>query len=556
MMDFSDPEPVNQSQKAWVRAYLGRRLSADRQRSLLDATLESRPASDALAAWLKWHDARAYRHLPEGERLWLLPFERARVEALASRQLTGVAINLAKPPEQLAASQPMADFLLHGARLAFTGHSPRHDTAVRLRWRRYDRPRGLLARLVRARHGCEFHELPQFEALLDALEAAADQLDQPGPFAEALRPLLAGLARFRPEGPEPTGEQTAAIPQPEDADAAELVCLDDEAGDDDAQAEHIDPPIDQRYPDYRVFCRDHDECAPATRWLEPEDHAALEGLSAPERFHVRYLVRRLQRRLQAASLRHWQFDLEEGMIDNRRLGRLVTGTADRRVFRYRTESPVPRSFVSFLVDQSGSMRGHRQLMAAMSIDLLTHTLEICGIGCEVLGYTTRFRESNPVQESWTRAGCPAQPGRLNALRHIVFKSAHQPWMRARPSLGLMLRPDFGRENIDGESLDWAASRLASRPEERRILLVISDGAPYDEATVAQNGPGFLDRHLHSVVAQIEASGIHLVAIGAGANMIRFYGRSVTVHEPNTLPDMLCAELEALLLPGYPRGSSR
>lgn len=217
---------------------------------------------------------------------------------------------------------------------------------------------------------------------------------------------------------------------------------------------------------------------------------------------------------------------------------------------------MPDACVTLLVDQSGSMRGERQRMAALAIDLAVHSLEVCRVRCEVLGFTTRFGADNPVAQAWRKAGSPSAPGRLNALRHVVFKTPSQPWRRARPQLGLLLREAFGFENVDGEALHWAARRLAHRPEPRKILVVLSDGAPYDAATAQANGREYLEHHLRAVIAELESSPIHLVAIGTGQEVGRYYRQAVTVRRPEAVAEVLFDRLGDLLTHGRDERSPR
>ena len=186
-----------------------------------------------------------------------------------------------------------------------------------------------------------------------------------------------------------------------------------------------------------------------------------------------------------------------------------------------------------------------------AIDLAVQTLEACRISCEVLGYTTVAGEDNPVYRAWHAHGQPPSPGRLNALRHMIYKSAHDPWRRVRPSLGLMLRADFGRENLDGEALDWAARRLAALPEPRKILLVLSDASPFDAATVAVHGRGYLETHLRQVITAIDASAIQLVAIGTSHRVGYYYRQAVVLNRNESVADTLFAQLGQLLSPSDP-----
>lgn len=382
--------------------------------------------------------------------------------------------------------------------------------------------------------------------MVEALSAARHLLADGPRFAEALHPLIRALAgRYDSPPDNPTSAQPESDAAP-DADPM----ADEERP--DAEIERPggpdrDPASARAYPGYAVFSAAWDEEFPAAHWYRPADVAALRELSCLDRRQVRQLAHRLQRRLLAARLRRWSFDQEEGRLDSRRLARLVGNNNNRRIFRIEQEAPVPEACVTLLVDQSGSMRGVRQHMAALAIDLAAHTLELCQVRCEVLGYTTRFGADNPVSRRWRALDRPGPAARLNALRHIVYKTAEQPWRRARPRLGLLLREGFGYENIDGEALDWAARRLMRQPQPRKVLVVLSDGSPYDEATASAHGREFLENHLRAVIAGIESSPIQLVAIGTGQEVGRFYRQAVTVRRPEAVAEVLFERLGDLLI---------
>jgi len=313
------------------------------------------------------------------------------------------------------------------------------------------------------------------------------------------------------------------------------------------------PPVDRRYPGYAIFTRRWDQVLDAAQLYQPGDALNLRPIPEPDQLQARRLALRLQRRLLAARLRRWSFDLDEGRLDSRRLSRLLSRRPPFAVFRQEDEAPLPEACVTLLVDQSGSMRGLPQRLTAQAIDLAARTLEIAGIRCEVLGFTTRFGADNPLMRAWRAAGQPPRPGRLNAPRHLIYKGADQPWRQRRLYLGLLLREGLGRENLDGEALDWAARRLLARPEPRKVLIVLCDGAPLDEATVAANGRRFLEDHLRAVIAAMESSLIHLAAIGAGGTVGRFYRQALSLYQPDQVADMLFQHLGDLL--NRPHGQS-
>jgi cobaltochelatase CobT len=258
------------------------------------------------------------------------------------------------------------------------------------------------------------------------------------------------------------------------------------------------------------------------------------------------LANRLQRRLLAKQSRAWEFDLDEGILDSARLARVVTNPAYPLSYKREKEMEFRDTVVTLLIDNSGSMRGRPITVAAMSADILARTLERCGVKVEILGFTTRAWKGGQARERWIAGGKPANPGRLNDLRHIIYKPADAPWRRARKSLGLMLREGILKENIDGEALIWAHARLLARTEQRRILMVISDGAPVDDSTLSVNPGNYLERHLREVIAEIERnSPVKLVAIGIGHDVTRYYRRAVTIVDAEQLGGAMLDKLAEL-----------
>jgi cobaltochelatase CobT len=258
------------------------------------------------------------------------------------------------------------------------------------------------------------------------------------------------------------------------------------------------------------------------------------------------LANRLQRRLLAKQNRSWEFDLEEGMLDAARLSRVVTNPAYPLSYKRERDTEFRDTVVALLIDNSGSMRGRPITVAAMSADILARTLERCGVKVEILGFTTRAWKGGQSRERWMAAGKPASPGRLNDLRHIVYKSADAPWRRARRSLGLMLREGLLKENIDGEALLWAHERLLPRSEKRKILMVISDGAPVDDSTLSVNPGNYLEKHLREVIEYIETrSPVELTAIGIGHDVTRYYRRAVTIVDAEQLGGTMLEKLAEL-----------
>jgi cobaltochelatase CobT len=252
---------------------------------------------------------------------------------------------------------------------------------------------------------------------------------------------------------------------------------------------------------------------------------------------------RLQRRLQSLQQRSWDFDQEEGVLDAARLTRLVTHPFEPLSYKVEQEREFPDTLVTLLVDNSGSMRGVPIANAALCAELLGRVLERCGVKTEILGFTTRGWRGGRARAQWVSAGRPGSPGRLTELLHVVYKSADEPWRRARQCLGLMLDSNMLRENVDGEALQWAHARMMMRPEKRRVLIVISDGAPLDDATLDANDPQYLERHLHEVIATIEQrSPVELVAIGIGHDVQRYYRRAVMLPDADALGEAIVGQL--------------
>jgi cobaltochelatase CobT len=261
---------------------------------------------------------------------------------------------------------------------------------------------------------------------------------------------------------------------------------------------------------------------------------------------VTRLANRLQRRLMAQQARSWDFDQEEGLLDAARLARVVVSPAHSLSYKIERDTEFKDTVVSLLIDNSGSMRGRPIAIAAICGDILARTLERCGVQTEILGFTTRGWKGGQSRETWLAAGRPPNPGRLNDLRHIVYKRADEPYRHARRNLGLMMREGLLKENIDGEALLWAHNRLIARPEERRILMVISDGAPVDDSTASANGGSYLERHLRQVIEWIERrSTVELLAIGIGHDVTRYYNRAVTIMDAEQLAGAMVDQLALL-----------
>ncbi len=351
---------------------------------------------------------------------------------------------------------------------------------------------------------------------------------------------------------DPTSEQdrdsrSDGTPSAQDGDAAD---------DGPDQAEGALPNRQENADDgraidaYRVFTTAFDEQIDAADLCDPMELERLRSLLDQQlailSSVVARLANKLQRRLMAQQNRSWAFDLEEGVLDTARLTRIITDPTSPLSFKAESESPFRDTVVTLLLDNSGSMRGRPIMVAAVCADILARTLERCGVKVEILGFTTRAWKGGQSREAWITAGKPAMPGRLNDLRHIIYKAADAPWRRAKKNLGLMMREGLLKENIDGEALTWAHERLQGRPESRRILMVISDGSPVDDSTQSANAALYLDKHLRAVIERIETqSPVELIAIGIGHDVTRWYRRAVTIVDVEQLGGVMIEKLAEL-----------
>ncbi len=309
-------------------------------------------------------------------------------------------------------------------------------------------------------------------------------------------------------------------------------------------------PISEADPDYRVYLDTHDEEISAEDLAEPVElerlRAYLDQQLEPLKGAVSRLANKLQRRLQAQQNRSWEFDREEGILDAGRLARVVANPTTPLSFKVEKDTEFRDTVVTLLLDNSGSMRGRPISIAAICADVLARTLERCNVKVEILGFTTRAWKGGLAREAWLNDGRPSQPGRLNDLRHIIYKSADAPWRRTRPNLGLMMKEGLLKENIDGEALEWAHRRMVHRPEARKILMVISDGAPVDDSTLSVNPANYLEKHLRDVIAMVERKKqVELLAIGIGHDVTRYYDRAVTITDVEQLAGAMTEQLAAL-----------
>ena len=508
--------------------------------------------------------------------------EQARVEAIGSLAMKGVAANLATGLESRMLNRgmgkaknreeaPIAEVLGLMVRERLTGEKPPASLAGAVElWRPFieEKAGADLAKLEGAlRDQKAFARLTR--TMLNHL-SMGDQSDSEQSDAEA--------EGENPEGENEDGEdqdaqqegESAASESAAEAEDGEEVESEQAAENSDELADSTDPedgakPNRHESPfahaddwGYKVFTTEFDEEIAAGDLCEAEELARLRSfldqqLSAMQGV-VSRLANKLQRLLMAQQNRHWEYDLEEGMLDASRLTRIVIDPMYPLSFKREKDTTFRDTCVTLLLDNSGSMRGRPIMVAAMCADILGRTLERVGVKTEILGFTTRAWKGGQAREKWLAAGKPPQPGRLNDLRHIVYKAADEPWRRAKRNLGLMMREGLLKENIDGEALTWAHNRIIARPEQRKILMVISDGAPVDDSTLSVNAGNYLEAHLRRVIQEIETrSSVELTAIGIGHDVTRYYKKAVTIVDAEQLGGAMTEQLIELFAEDAPTG---
>jgi cobaltochelatase CobT len=542
---------------------------------------EARGFADSFSLKIKHHNAARHAALRPSEVIAGAAFdavENARVEALGARNMAGIAANLGHALElklrtdpisraQSADEVPISTALSLIVRERLTG-APIPDAAVAgvdmLRgWIEEKAGSDLDALALALDDQGAFAALTQSmlehlnltEGDIDPSDAdeggddAEDSQDQDGD-SDDDGEGEAGQAEARAEPQQGEGEETEADYDGEDMDDQDGA--DGEMGDDGMQ-----PVTPQRrnwdhlpQSDYKIWSTKYDETITATELADEEElnrlRAYLDQQLSNLQSVVTKLANRLQRRLMAQQNRSWDFDQEEGMIDAARLARIVVSPGSSLSYKIERETDFRDTVVTLLIDNSGSMRGRPISIAAISADILARTLERCGVKTEILGFTTRAWKGGQAREDWLAAGRQPMPGRLNDLRHIVYKKADEPWRHAKRNLGLMMREGLLKENIDGEALLWAHNRLIARAEDRRILMVISDGAPVDDSTLSVNHGGYLEQHLRKVIEMIETrSPVQLVAIGIGHDVTRYYKRAVTIMDVEQLGGTMIEQLAGL-----------
>jgi cobaltochelatase CobT len=540
--------------------------------------------ADSIALRLACHDPAVHRKLVPGGQQARAVFEaveQARVEAIGSRRMGGVAKNLAAmlddrfhrgKYEEITdrADAPIEDALAMIVRERLTGEIPPPPARKLVElWRplieeRAGRDLDRLERVVtdQRRFGDVVHDL------LDCLDmgedrsseseeeegedgedkGADDDSAEDGESAENADADRVSLEDSESSADDKADQSAEAV----DAPAAEMAD-DAEMGDSETAAEPWRPRQgrnEPRGPDYRPFTSKFDETVGAEHLCDPEELDRLRGYLDKQLSHLQGVVARLANRLQRLLLaqqnRAWEFDLEEGLLDPARLPRVIVDPLHPLSFKREKDADFRDTVVTLLLDNSGSMRGRPITVAATCADILARTLERCGVKVEILGFTTRAWKGGQSREAWLSQGKPANPGRLNDLRHIIYKSADAPWRRSRKNLGLMMREGLLKENIDGEALDWAHQRLLGRSESRKILMMISDGAPVDDSTLSVNPGNYLERHLRWVIEEIETrSPVELVAIGIGHDVTRYYQRAVTIVDAEELGGVMTEKLAEL-----------
>ncbi|MDF3383822.1 MULTISPECIES: cobaltochelatase subunit CobT [Sulfitobacter] len=562
------------------------RLPQVSRRMTREEVLLARGTADALALNRRYHDAATHaRYAPQGDMARELyeAMETARCEAMGARDMPGTAgnIDVKIKHEALRRGYDQAKQASDVPLSVAAGYMVRHmatgrplpagaENAMEL-WRGFieDQAGGTLegidgsladqadfARLARKM----ISDLGYGDQLGDDPDSQdEDQEDQAEEGTEEEQdPDSTGQDDQDEEEAEGTPENSQE--QQQDESQAQ-VSMDDEADQelgDEADMPEGDapmdppppPPVSDADPEYRVYQGEHDEVIGAEELAEPIElerlRAYLDQQLEPLKGAVGRLANKLQRRLQAQQNRSWEFDLEEGTLDAGRLARVVANPTTPLSFKIEKDTEFRDTVVTLLLDNSGSMRGRPISIAAICADVLARTLERCNVKVEILGFTTRAWKGGQAREAWLNDGRPAQPGRLNDLRHIIYKSADAPWRRTRDHLGLMMKEGLLKENIDGEALEWAHRRMLARHEARKILMVISDGAPVDDSTLSVNPANYLEKHLRDVIAMVEKRrAVELLAIGIGHDVTRYYDRAVTITDVDQLAGAMTEQLAAL-----------
>lgn len=563
------------------------RLPQVTRRMTRDEVLLARGTADSYALRHRYHDeGTSSRYMPQGEmaRDIFDAMEVARCEAMGARDMPGTASNIdARIADEAArrgygqireaAEAPLAVAAGYLVRhLATRRPLPPGAENVMELWRGFieeqagdtlDSLRDTLAdqaafaRLARQviadlGYGDQLGDDPDLEDPAEDDQADADSEDQEAPDSAGQDDGDSEDATDASPEQSQDAQDDAAQAQVSMEDMADM-----EAGDEaelpDGEAEMEPPqvaPVSDADPNYTVYTTEFDEEIKAEDLAEATElerlRAYLDQQLDPLKGAVNRLANKLQRRLLAQQGRSWEFDLDEGLLDAGRLARIVANPTIPLAYKQEKETEFRDTVVTLLLDNSGSMRGRPISIAAICADVLARTLERCNVKVEILGFTTRAWKGGQSREKWLQDGRPQLPGRLNDLRHIVYKSADAPWRRTRTNLGLMMKEGLLKENIDGEALEWAYRRLSGRREARKILMVISDGAPVDDSTLSVNPANFLEKHLRDVISMIERrKTVELIAIGIGHDVTRYYQRAVTITDVEQLAGAMTEQLAEL-----------
>ena len=561
------------------------RLPQVSRRMTREEVLIARGTADAFALRHKFHNAKiAAKYMPQGQMAQDLysEMENARVEAVGARHMPGTAGNIdakigneaiRKGYDQVreASEAPLATAAGYLIRHLATGREmPRGAANVMDLWRGFieDNCGGTLEGLEESLH--DQAAFAKFARQIISDMGYGDQLgDDPDDMGDDDQE--ADAINEDDQEPESTGQddgdedETEGTPeqsQEEQQDAAEAqVSMDDSAESEMAEEAEMpegeapmEPPAPQPVsdadPNYVVYSTEHDEEIGAEDLAEPAElerlRAYLDQQLEPLKGAVSRLANKLQRRLQAQQNRSWSFDQEEGILDAGRLARVVANPTTPLSFKVEQDTEFRDTCVTLLLDNSGSMRGRPISIAAICADVLARTLERCSVKVEILGFTTKAWKGGLSREEWLAEGRPQQPGRLNDLRHIIYKRADAPWRRSRDNLGLMMKEGLLKENIDGEALEWAHRRMSARPEARKVLMVISDGAPVDDSTLSVNPANYLEKHLRDVIEMVEKrKAVELIAIGIGHDVTRYYDKAVTITDVEQLAGAMTEQLAGL-----------
>lgn len=561
------------------------RLPQVSRRMTREEVLIARGTADAFALRHKFHNAKiAAKYMPQGQMAQDLysAMENARVEAVGARHMPGTAGNIdakigneaiRKGYDQVreASEAPLATAAGYLIRHLATGREmPKGAANVMDLWRGFieENCGGTLEGLEESLH--DQAAFAKFARQIISDMGYGDQLgDDPDDMGDDDQE--ADASNEDDQEPESTGQddgdedETEGTPeqsQEEQQDAAEAqVSMDDSA--ESEMAEEADmpegeapmeppapQPVSDADPNYVVYVTEHDEEIGAEDLAEPAElerlRAYLDQQLEPLKGAVSRLANKLQRRLQAQQNRSWSFDQEEGILDAGRLARVVANPTTPLSFKVEQDTEFRDTCVTLLLDNSGSMRGRPISIAAICADVLARTLERCSVKVEILGFTTKAWKGGLSREEWLAEGRPQQPGRLNDLRHIIYKRADAPWRRSRDNLGLMMKEGLLKENIDGEALEWAHRRMSARPEARKVLMVISDGAPVDDSTLSVNPANYLEKHLRDVIEMVEKrKAVELIAIGIGHDVTRYYDKAVTITDVEQLAGAMTEQLAGL-----------